>query len=109
MIFYPSRNYKIRKVLLIVLFLTTSLNIVVAQRCVNELSAELSDEMLLEPATGRVAARLFKKTVELLEPAMPPFKNIQVSSLSSDDPDYPVLKYLADRGDLARGLARWRT
>ncbi len=88
---------KIGKISLILLFLITGFNVALAQQCVDELSANLSDEMLAEKATGRVAARLFKQAVELLEPAMPPFNDTYITTLNPDDPDYPVVKYLADR------------
>ncbi len=68
-----------------------------AQRCVEELSSGLSEEMLLEEATARGAAKLFKKAVELLEPAIPPLTDAYLTALSPDDPDYPVIKFLADR------------
>ena len=97
MIIYLEKKCPIRKVFLILLFFITGLNATVAQQCINELSAGLSDEMLLEPATTRVASRLFKQAVELLEPAMPPFDDVYLTLLNPDDPDYSVLKYLADR------------
>ncbi len=92
MIFNLARN---KKVFLILLFLFASFG--TTQKCIDELKAGLSDEMLLETSTTRAAAKLLKKTVELLEPAMPPLADAHVTALSLDDPDYPTIKFLADR------------
>lgn len=96
-----GRSHSIKIFLFLFLLLVTALGI--TQRCEEELKANLSSEMLLETATGRTAARVFKQAIELLEPAMPPLINTSVNVLSTEDPDYPILKFLADREALPAG------
>jgi hypothetical protein len=72
-----------------------------AQRCYDEARAGLSRSELSQAASGRSAARLLKRAVELLEPAMPPLQRVGDLPVPADDPDREAFSYLADRQLLA--------
>lgn len=72
-----------------------------AQRCYDEVRAGLSRTELSQAATGRSAAQLLKRAVDLLEPAMPPLQRVGNLPVPADDPDREAFAYLADRHLLA--------
>ncbi len=92
-----------------------------AQQCLSELRGNLSDEVLLEPATGTDAVVFMQRAMRLLEPALP-----KLAYLPSDFAylDNEAAVYIGTRGllpafwepntltsemwqDLVQGLANW--
>lgn len=85
-----------RRVLLLLLALAAPAAL--AQVCQAELQGELSTEALTAPASGLQAAELFKRAVELLEPALPPFRNTPEGLvIPYGEPGYRTAAYLAQR------------
>ena len=66
-----SRFLTLTFTLIFILF-STFFSAALAQPCFTELSADFSPEQLQEEATGIDAARLLRRTVARLEPALPP-------------------------------------
>jgi hypothetical protein len=98
-----------------------ALPFIAAQTCTNELRGDLTDEALLEPATGTDAVVFMQRAMRLLEPALP-----KLAYLPSDFAylDNEAAVYVGTRGllpafwepdvltpetwqDLAQGLANW--
>lgn len=103
------------------LFVFAGVNVSFSQMCVTELRGDLSDEALLEPATGTDAALFMERAMKLLEPAMP-----KLAYLASDFAylDNEAAVYVGTRGllpalwepdtltpevwqQLVQGLAAW--
>lgn len=76
-----------------------------AQMCRQELLMSLSNVSLERAPTGVDAARVLKRAVELVEPALPPLQHGAAVPVATDDPSYAVAKYLVDRRLLPAG---WR-
>lgn len=72
-------------------------SLVFAQTCEGELEAGLSTNDLLAPATGRSAALMMKRAVDLLEPSLPPLQRVVNLPVAADDRDRSTFAYLADR------------
>ena len=83
--------------LLFVLSLVCLLGVTYAQRCQTELRAGFSANELAQPASGRRAAELLKRAVELLEPSLPPRQRVTDLPVAAADPDRATFSYLADR------------
>ncbi|CAA9585989.1 MAG: hypothetical protein AVDCRST_MAG86-3783 [uncultured Truepera sp.] len=83
--------------LVLTLLFSTLASTGLAQRCYDEVRAGLSINELSQPATGRSAARLFRRAVELLEPSLPPLQRVVDLPVTADDPDREAFSYLADR------------
>jgi len=84
-------------VLVLALFLSPAL----AQRCYDEVREGWTITELSQPATGRSAAVLLRRAVELLEPSLPPVQRVIDLPVAADDPDREAFSYLADRQLLA--------
>lgn len=72
-------------------------NLALAQRCEAEMRAPFSAELFPQPATGRSAAKLLQRALDLLEPSLPPLRRVIDLPVARDDPDYDTFSYLADR------------
>lgn len=83
------------------LVLTLFLSPALAQRCYDEVREGWTITELSQPATGRSAAVLLKRAVELLEPSLPPVQRVVDLPVAADDPDREAFSYLADRQLLA--------
>lgn len=75
-----------------------------AQWCLPELRGETETEALAQLASGRDAARYVYRAVTLLEPLLPPLATAS-APLEPNDPDYPVVRALAEYRLLPAG---WR-
>ncbi len=69
-----------------------------AQTCQTELQGELSGEALAAPASALQAAELFRRAVELLEPALPQLQTAESLPLAPGEEGYETVRYLAERG-----------
>jgi len=68
-----------------------------AQRCLGELEAGFPPEALAQQATGRDAARILERAVNLLEPVLPPMIRATDLPVEVGDPDYDTFEFLGDR------------
>ncbi|MEZ4629794.1 MAG: hypothetical protein R2880_03605 [Deinococcales bacterium] len=90
------------------LFLALGFPYSLAQSCLAELQGDTSAESFAEVATGRDAAQLLKRAVDVLEPVMPAFPSSNLTALNYialDDPAYKDAEFLAKRYLLPAG---WR-
>lgn len=90
---------------LTMLLLSACLSCALAQRCQQELQAGFSAAQLAQPATGRVAAQLLSRAVQLVEPVLPPLVQASALPLPESDPAYGAVKFLARHKLLPHG---WR-
>ncbi len=74
-----------------------------AQICQPELWSSLSSDARARPPTGIDAARLMKRAVDLVEPALPPLQGVRDIPLAEGHPDYQVVRFLAERKLLPEG------
>lgn len=74
-----------------------------AQVCQPDLWASLSSDARDRPPTGIDAARLLKRAVDIVEPALPPLQGVGELPLPTDHPDYRVVRFLAERKLLPDG------
>lgn len=65
--------------------------------CYDEVREDLDPTMLVQEASGRSAAAVLKRVVELLEPSFPPLQRSVDLPIAADDPDRETFVYLADR------------
>jgi hypothetical protein len=82
---------------LALLLLFACLSGAVAQRCQQELQRGFTSAQLAQPATGRDAALLLSRAVELVEPVLPPLAQTSALPLPPSDPAYGAVKFLARR------------
>ncbi len=84
--------------LLTALLLSLLLSTTFAQQCLSELQADIPQNELSDPATGRDAALYLQRAVDLLEPVLPALFTIDDVPLEAEDADYEVVRFLAERG-----------
>lgn len=87
----------------VLLFLALLAPVAYAQMCQQELTTSLTNLSLERTPTGVDAARVLKRAVELVEPALPPLQHGAAVPVAPEDPAYAVAKYLVDRRLLPAG------
>lgn len=76
--------------------------IALSQVCYEELTQDFDPETLSERATGHDAAIIFKRALEIIEPALPPFQagvndNKALNTVPTNHPDYDLYKFVSER------------
>lgn len=86
-----------------VLALLSLTSLASAQICQSELWASLSSDARARPPTSIDAARLVKRAVDIVEPALPPLRGVTELPLPVGHPDYQVVRFVAERKLLPEG------
>ncbi len=98
-----TRAMRYFAVLLALLGFATSPALAADQVCHDQLRSALSDAQAARAPTGIDAALLLKRAVDIVEPALPRFRNVGNVPVAKDDPSYDEVRFLLERNLLPGG------
>ncbi len=94
--------FKFTRTLLLSLTFLLTIQLGSSQVCYDELTQDLDLTTLEEKATGHDAALIFKRAIDIIEPALPPIQagiddNQALSAVATDDPNYELYRFVSER------------